>query len=230
MSAKTVILLRGLSGSGKTSLAKVICGDNPRSFMRSADDFMCLYTGDAPEGRKGPSLDEDDPVLAAREAKLETVEVPDWDERLDPHSYDPELEYRWSGHLLGRAHRWCAGEVDRLLLSHADLIVVHNTFDQRWTMEPYFRLAAAHEAQVFVPDLWDGGCDLNRLVERNGHEVPVDSILRMKAGWHHQWRGKEARPPWEVREESVATHEEISRKRDEVEAALAEGLGDSGGT
>lgn len=210
-------------------MARLICGDNDRRFMRSADDYMCLYKGTPPEGLK-KRLKDDDPVIDVRRSQMATIEDPDqYDQRLDPASYG-EVEYRWSGHLLGKAHRWCADEVDRLFGENkADLIVVHNTFDKRWTMEPYFRLADAHEVRVHVLDMLDGGLSVHDLAERTEHAVPKETILGMRAGWEHDWRRAEKRPPWEVREEQEAIKARIEEQRQAIEDAARHPAVEEGG-
>lgn len=140
-----LICIRGLPGSGKTTLAIEL----HHHWMVSADDFF-----------------------------IENGE----------YIFDPSR--------LGEVHAKCQNQA-RDLLKQGKLVVVHNTFSQRWELEPYIRIAAEQDVQLFIVDLFDGGLSDDSLFERNKHNVPLDTITRMRERWEHDWKAGDPRPPWE---------------------------------
>ena len=50
-------------------------------------------------------------------------------------------------------------------------VVVHNTFTRRWEMKPYIDIADEFLCQVYIINLFDGGCDDEELEKRNVHNV-----------------------------------------------------------
>jgi len=104
-------------------------------------------------------------------------------------------QYQFDPAKLPEAHAQCQERTDASL-ADGRWVVVHNTFSCRWELEPYFRLADAHEIEVFVVDLFDGGCTDEQLVERTQHGVPLSSIQAMRARWEHDWRSGDPLPPW----------------------------------
>jgi len=141
----TLTLVRGLPGSGKTTLAGSICSD-----MVAADDY---FLDDAGE-----------------------------------YIFDPKQ--------LPKAHAWCLDIASKLIKGHVSA-VVHNTFTQRWEMEPYIRLAEETKARLVVVSVFDGGLTNEELSDRNGHGVPVDAIARMRDRFEHDWKNGNPLPPWE---------------------------------
>ena len=63
-------------------------------------------------------------------------------------------------------------------------------------MEPYILLAKEFNAEFQVIDLFDGGCTDQELFERNVHDVPLETIVAMRARWEHDWEGGNPTPPW----------------------------------
>jgi predicted kinase len=105
--------------------------------------------------------------------------------------------YRFNPKNLPQAHEQCQGRTADAMEGLAPSIVVHNTFSQRWEMEPYFQMASRFGYRVTVVSLFDGGCTDEELAERNEHGVPADGIARMRARWEHDWGTADTRPPWE---------------------------------
>jgi len=105
-------------------------------------------------------------------------------------------EYRFDPNFLGQAHADCQHRT-REALTRNPVVVVANTFSQRWELEPYFTIARDRGATVHVIDLFDAGLDNAALALRNVHSVPVASIAAMRARWEHEWRTADPRPPWE---------------------------------
>ena len=106
-------------------------------------------------------------------------------------------EYCFDPSKLPQAHAWCLKEAQRHLWECDSGVVVHNTFTQRWEMEPYIQLAARIGVRLNVVSVFDGGCTDEELVERNSHGVPLEAIARMRERFVHDWKNDDVRPPWE---------------------------------
>ena len=104
-------------------------------------------------------------------------------------------EYRFNPDDLALAHKWCQRTTWDLLKSGED-VAVHNTFTQRWEMEPYITMAKEHNYRVVVVDCFDAGLTDEELAERNTHGVPVEVIAKMRERWEHDWRSRDPRAPW----------------------------------
>ena len=149
-----LILVRGISGSGKTRLGRMLLnvGAPLGKCFFAADDFF---------------LDEDG-------------------------------IYNFNPRKLPAAHSWCQEQAGNSMRNRlAATVVVHNTFTQRWEMEPYLRMAEEHGYEVSVVSLYDGGCTDEELATRNQHGVDATGISNMRERWEHDWRNGNPRPPWE---------------------------------
>ena len=111
----------------------------------------------------------------------------------DDYFYDGG-EYKFDPDMLGAYH---AENIKRCenLMQTGGRIVVHNTFSQRWEMEPYIQAAKRAGYRLVVMDLYDGGCTDEQLVKRNSHGVPLAGIRAQRARWEFDWRrGSTSRP------------------------------------
>ena len=139
----TLILVRGLPGSGKTTLAIKLAAAYPGAACHAADDYFT------------------NPLTG---------------------------EYRFDSERLQEAHEECQ-DLARLHMRNANtLVVVHNTFSQRWEMERYFQMAEECGYQVHVVDLFNAGLSIDDLVQRNEHSVPYIAVKKMWERWQHDWR------------------------------------------
>lgn len=139
-------LVRGLPGSGKTTLAKKLGGN-----WVAADDFFVS------DGQ---------------------------------YCFDPEQ--------LAMAHSWCEDCAKTMLAQKVD-VAVHNTFSQRWEMQPYLQAAKFFKSGLTVIDLYDAGLTDEQLATRNTHGVPLATIRQMRARWEHDWKNGNPLAPWERR-------------------------------
>ena len=127
ISNKTLYIVRGLPGSGKTTLATALV--NHQDWTHAADDFF----------------------------------------------YDKNGIYEFNPELLPMAHANCHDAVEEDMDQGVSKIAVHNTFSQRWEVEPYYELAVKYGYFVVVIE-----CQNNF---GSVHGVPQSSIDAMAARW-----------------------------------------------
>jgi predicted kinase len=120
----------------------------------------------------------------------------DYDASADDYFLDDAGEYQFDPAKLPAAHAWCLDIATKLIKGHAS-VAVHNTFTQRWEMEPYIQLARETKARLIVLSLFDGGLTDAELVERNIHGVPPQAIAQMRERFEHDWKNGNPLPPWE---------------------------------
>ena len=135
----SIILIRGLPGSGKTTLAKTISD----SVEVCANDFFGTN---------------------------------------ENYDFDPSK--------LSEAHEWCKINCE-LWCEKNDVsksIVIHNTFTERWEMQPYIEYAQGFGRNILVIDLFDSGLSDAELFERGIHDVPLSSIKRMRDRYEKDWK------------------------------------------
>jgi len=95
--------------------------------------------------------------------------------------------YDFDPRLIGNAHLECQDKTKHSL-SYGDDVAVANTFTQRWEMEPYFKIAKkVPGVNLFVVSLFDSGLTDIELYRRNVHEVPLETIQKMRARYEHTW-------------------------------------------
>lgn len=116
------------------------------------------------------------------------VAADDWFARNGEYTFDPKG--------LLEAHTWCQDEAISGMKAGLP-VVVHNTFTQRWEMQPYLRAATELGLTVTVVSVFDGGCSDEELVRRNTHGVPLAAIQAMRSKWETNWQEGNPLPPWE---------------------------------
>ena len=158
---KFIMLVRGLPGSGKTSLTEMI--SVPAILWRAVRPTT------PPK-----------PVLCAA----------------DDYFLDEAGNYVFDPKQLAEAHKACQAKA-AVAVNLGESVVVHNTFTERWEMEPYLQMGYEFDYKVIVVSTFDGGCDDAALAERNSHGVPVESIAAMRERWQEDWGSGDPRPPWE---------------------------------
>lgn len=162
----TLTLIRGLPSSGKSTLARILVASREPCF-----DCWVKYTHESWSSSG---------IIAMHAA--------------DDY-FMIGVEYKFNHHDLPMAHRSCL-EKTRKDLDRSHNVIVHNTFTQRWEMEPYLQLASEYNIICQVIDLFDGGCDNQELFLRSEHNVPLEAIERMRNRWEFNWRDGNPLPPW----------------------------------
>ena len=114
----------------------------------------------------------------------------------DDHFYDSAGQYNFDPKLLPDAHQSCQDKA-RNAMQAGKSVAVHNTFCERWEMEPYLAAAAAAGLTVEVVSVFDGGCTDEQLFKRNTHGVPLETIEAMRERWEENWQDGNPTPPWE---------------------------------
>ena len=141
---RRLVLVRGIIGSGKTTLALLLAQCREDAVEVCADYFMVNEAG----------------------------------------------VYEFSPDRLPEVHGKCEDVVREAISKSVSLIVVHNTFSERWEMERYIRMAAEGEYQLTVVDLFNAGKSVDELTERNVHGAPREAVRAMMERWQHDWRTK----------------------------------------
>lgn len=127
MQQSALILLRGLPGSGKTTLAKVLSENNTYPVFSVDDYFTNEITG----------------------------------------------EYIFNFQNNHLAYKQCEALANDAMQQAISKILVHNTFTMDWEMEPYFKLAAKFNYQLFIVTVE------NYHGHQNVHEVSDEQLQKM---------------------------------------------------
>ena len=122
-----LILLRGLPGSGKTTLAKVLSENNTYPIFSVDDFFTNAATG--------------------------------------------EYTFNFKDNHL--AYKQCEEFTREAMQQNRTKIFVHNTFTMDWELEPYFKLAAEFNYELFVVTVE------NYHHHKNIHEVSDEQLHKM---------------------------------------------------
>jgi predicted kinase len=122
-----LILLRGLPGSGKTTLAKVLSENNTYPIFSVDDFFTNKVTG----------------------------------------------EYLFNFKNNHLAYKQCEELTKEAIQQNRTKIFVHNTFTMDWELEPYFKLAAEFNYELFVLTVE------NYHGKQNTHGVSEEQLQKM---------------------------------------------------
>lgn len=92
--------------------------------------------------------------------------------------------YKFVPDLVKTAHEFCQRQVAIDMELEVDTIIVSNTFTRQWEMEPYREMARKYGYQVVTLTV-DSGLTDDELAARNVHNVPVETIRKMRERWEH---------------------------------------------
>ena len=151
---RRLVLVRGLPGSGKTSIA--------RALINGAKlELVAEFGGDdAPIHNNFTMCAADDFFYSGGVCGDGTIHY-------GPYEFDPDK--------LRDAHDECQRKAFGAMSDGHALVVVHNTFTTMWEMTPYLSVAKLHDYSVQVIE-----CKGNF---GSVHGVPDETIDRMRARW-----------------------------------------------
>jgi len=119
----------------------------------------------------------------------------------DDFFVNEEGVYNYDPSQIKEAHEYCQKRCAECLEACKHIadspVAIHNTFSERWEMEPYFDIAESFNYRYTVIDLYDGGLNDAELAESNTHGVELETICAMRKRWEHNWREGNPTPPWE---------------------------------
>jgi predicted kinase len=133
MNEQKLVLVRGLPGSGKTTLAEII---------NWYEDAIMFST--------------DDLFMVDGEYKFDSSKLSEY-HKVNVNNVKEEMEKKWKGHCFSY-----------------NVIIVHNTFTQKWEMQPYYDLADKYDWTVISLIVE------NRHEGKNIHGVPDNTIEHMR--------------------------------------------------
>ena len=147
----TLILVRGLPGSGKSSFAEYLSNAGRRN-QSSSPGYRSIF------GDTAPSL------VAA-----------------DDFRVDEEGNYCWlPGRKANEdAHGQCIARVRELVRMGRE-VIVHNTFVELKELEPYRKIARWSSCRLQVITVHDPSITDEELFERCKHGVPLERISDMR--------------------------------------------------
>ena len=170
--APAVIILRGISGSGKSSIAK-----HYQSLALASEPAAALS-----------SSSSSSPALPASTRSL-VCSADSFFLRNHRYVFDSKL--------LSQAHSACLASFLALLASHSPYAIVDNTNVQRWEYDNYVRIAELLGYGVLVLEVVVQGEDEVRACgERNVHGVAFSGCQSMADRWEDDSRAVRVRAEW----------------------------------
>ena len=146
-----LILVRGVSGAGKSSVAD------------------CIAAG-RDQWHKVPVFSTDDYFM-----KREWCTICDDGEPDDEICNENHNKYVFDPSKLPEYHKLCQVDVEEAMEDwNINTIVVANTFTEEWQMKPYFELAKKHDYNVHTIIVE------NRHGSKSVHNVPDHALARQK--------------------------------------------------
>ena len=150
---KTLFIMRGLPGSGKSSIAQSLVGGECQH-VTTRDVFRCLL------GKHG--------VVCTTDA----YHYDEWSED-GIYNFNPER--------LKEFHQLNQHAVRFFMKQNVPGIVVDNTNIKRWECERYTRLAELFGYKVVVVEV--PHISIDTCEQRNQHGVPREALERMEMSW-----------------------------------------------
>lgn len=156
---KTCFLMRGLPGTGKSSVAKSLVGGGGQHVISKVPD----PEGGTPERYRFILCNHG--VVCTTDAYF----YEDW---------EGDSDYNFNPANIGRNHQLNQNAVSYAMSQGIPGIVVDNTNTQNWEMEQYVKLAAHYGYKIVVVQVPHVSVDLCE--ERNTHNVPRNVLENME--------------------------------------------------
>ena len=154
-----LILIRGVSGSGKSTVALIMTGLSPDTTLHLSTDFY-FYPNYEKTGKCDGGYNFDPSLLRLNHSKciVDAAEA---------------MKKTWDqGNIFNEKLK--LGSADELDDPKIKTIIVANTFTQEWEMKPYMNSAAWYDFDVHTIIVE------NRHGSASTHDVPQHSVDRMK--------------------------------------------------
>lgn len=98
----------------------------------------------------------------------------------DMYFVNDDGEYVWDPKQIKQAHEWCQQECREWMAAGAETIIIANTFTAQWMVEIYLDMAKTHDYDVIRVSMESPTLTHEDLAQRNVHQVPADTISRMR--------------------------------------------------
>jgi predicted kinase len=101
-------------------------------------------------------------------------------------TWDNDLKaevYKFDPAKLGEAHAMTQLHAKNAMACETPMVIVSNTFSQKWEMAVYLMLADIYKYDVRITDLFDARLTDEQLAARCKHGVPVEKIAQMRQRW-----------------------------------------------
>ncbi len=99
------------------------------------------------------------------------------------HFFTKNGRYVFDPKMLFEAHEACMKKARDACEREDRVVVIDNTNIKVWNFQYYLNLAETHGYKVQIIDMYDSGKTDEQLFQRNLHEVPLDTITRMRRDW-----------------------------------------------
>jgi hypothetical protein len=166
---KTLLIMRGLPGSGKSKMAESLIGGQGRKRTAEVPD----PDGGSPENYR---------FTVCKHGVVCTTDAYFYD------SWDNGGQYIFNPKKIGYHHQLNQNAVSFAMSQNIPAIVVDNTNTQNWEMQKYVELAQHYGYKVVIVEV--PHVDIDTCEARNSHDVPREVLEKMASNLAgHPYRG-----------------------------------------